>query len=155
MCTSWCLVFCFGGVFWFVCLFLNLIMFLCYISRFLSVTSQLNDEITKACAWFHAHPSPPMILASLVLGRTKAAVEAVGSVLQSSDPVHGLAQPRVHIFWFGVSPAGPGPLYESREHHHQHIQHCPTMVLLGWTESQVNSTTVASLSSQGKTNPFF
>lgn len=78
----------------------------------------MNAAITNACAWFHAHPSAPVILASLVLGRTKAAVEAAGSVLQSSNPVRGLAELRAHIFWFGMSPAGAGPWAESREHHH-------------------------------------
>lgn len=128
---------------------------LSYISRFRSVTSQLNAAITKACAWFHAFPSAPVILASLVLGRTKAAVEAAGSVLQFSSPVRGLAEPRAHIFWFGTSPAGAGPLCERREHHHQHIRHHPTTDLLRWAESQSNSTTDASLSSQGKNKPLF
>lgn len=95
-----------------------------------------------------------MILASVVLGRTQAAVEAAGSVLQSSDPVRGVAELRAYIFWFGMSSAGAGPLCESRKQHHWCIQNCAIAEPLRWTESQVNSATDVS-SSQGKNKPLF
>lgn len=95
-----------------------------------------------------------MILASVVLGRTQAAVEAAGSVLQFSNPVHGVAELRAYIFWFGMSSAGAGPLCESRKHHQQRIQNRPITEPLRWTESQVNSTTDVS-SSRGKNKALF
>lgn len=55
--TSWCWVCSFG----LVCFFKSNYI-LCYISRFRSVTSQLNAATTKACAWFHAFPSAPWFL---------------------------------------------------------------------------------------------
>lgn len=93
------------------CFVFNPITFLCYISRFLSITTQLNATMIKLCALFHAPPSAPMILASLALGRTKAAMKVVGPELQRSNPVHGLVGPRAHILLFGMSPAGAGPMY--------------------------------------------
>lgn len=93
-----------------ICFVFNLITFLCYISRFLSITSQLNATMTKLCALFHARPAP-IILACLVLGRTKAAMKVVGPELQPSNPVHRLVGPRAHIFLCGMSPAGAGPMY--------------------------------------------
>lgn len=74
-----------------------LIIFLCCISRLWPVTSQLSAAITKICA----HPSAPVFCASLVLGRTKAAVEAAASILQSITLSIGWQSPELTTVCLG------------------------------------------------------